>query len=234
MMEAMDEDGAMKLKVGGCTGGMIWIDGTGESYVWRRILTVSGAALFADVLAGRLETACTGGDGDRGDPMGISCPHPCCYIVYDRDEERVLFTLNEPQAAALRLALEREIADAVRDSGRDTGDGDAPAPEVWLLLSTGVLTGDAAVDGADQIGTRAFAYATREAACGALREFMRPDVVESRPEGRWDEDDMTVDDALDFIFKDSDDLGSDGDGLWTWDGTNRSYEWRLMRLGVEQ
>jgi hypothetical protein len=102
--------------------------------------------------------------------------------------------------------------------------------EIWLILSTCVLTGDAAVDGADQIGTRAFAYATREAACDALREFVRPDVNESRPEGAWD--DMTVDDALDFIFDGSDDLESGSDGLWTWDGTTRSYEWRLMRLGV--
>lgn len=106
--------------------------------------------------------------------------------------------------------------------------------EIWLLLSTGVLTADAAVDGADLIGARAFAYATREAACDALREFMRPDVVESRPEGAWDGDpDMTVDGVLDGILDDNDDLKSDGDVLWTWDGSIRSYEWRLMRLGVE-
>ena len=43
---------------------------------------------------------------------------------------------------------------------------------------------------------------------------------------------MTVDEALDLIFADNDDLGSEGDGLWTWDGSTRSYEWRLMRLGV--
>ena len=105
--------------------------------------------------------------------------------------------------------------------------------ETWLLLSTCILTGGAAVDGADQIGTRAFAYATREAACADLREFMRPDVVEARPEGAWDDDTyMTVDEALDLILLDNDDLKSDGDGMWTYDGTTRSYEWRLMRLGV--
>ena len=43
---------------------------------------------------------------------------------------------------------------------------------------------------------------------------------------------MTVDEALDLILIDNDDLESDGDGLWTWDGTTRSYEWRLMRLEV--
>ena len=106
--------------------------------------------------------------------------------------------------------------------------------EVWLLLSTGVLTGDAAVDGADMISTRAFAYATREAACDALREFMRPDVADSYPEGVWNDNPyITVDDALDFILADSADIESDGDGLWTWDGSTRYYEWRLMRLGVE-
>ena len=106
--------------------------------------------------------------------------------------------------------------------------------EIWLLLSTGVLTGDAAVDGADMIGTRAFAYATRKAACGALREFMRPDVVDSRPEGAWDDDPyMTVDDALDLILADNADLESDGGGFWTWEGSTRFYEWRLMRLEVE-
>lgn len=110
-----------------------------------------------------------------------------------------------------------------------------PLRRVWLLLSTCILTGDASADGADQIGTRAFAYATREAACADLREFMRPDVVDSRPEGAWDNDpNMTVDDALDLILLDNDDLESDGDGLWTWDGTTRSYEWRLMRMEVGQ
>lgn len=111
---------------------------------------------------------------------------------------------------------------------------DVHMKEIWLLLSTGVLEGDAAVDGADRIGTRARAYATREAACDALREFMRPDVEESRPEGAWDADpDMTVDDALDFVLG-GDGLESDGDGLWTWDGTTRSYEWKLVRLEVKQ
>jgi hypothetical protein len=103
--------------------------------------------------------------------------------------------------------------------------------KIWILLSTCVLTGDAAVDGAEQIGTWAAAYATREAACDELREFMRPDVNESRPEEAWD-DTETVDDVLDSIFEENDDLNSDGDGMWTYDGSVRSYEWRLIRLEV--
>ena len=38
--------------------------------------------------------------------------------------------------------------------------------------------------------------------------------------------------VLEIDFIDNDDLESDGDGLWTWDGTTRSYEWRLMLLEV--
>ena len=107
--------------------------------------------------------------------------------------------------------------------------------EIWLLLSTGVLNVPDPHPDADMVQTRAFAYATREAALDALREFMRPDVNESRTDEEWDASGELVDDALDFVFDyldGSDDLESDGDGLWTWDGTTRSYEWRLMRLEV--
>lgn len=49
--------------------------------------------------------------------------------------------------------------------------------EVWLLLSTGILTGDAAVGGTEQIGTRVRAYATREAACDSYEwKLMRLEV----------------------------------------------------------
>ena len=120
----------------------------------------------------------------------------------------------------LELALERAIIDSVYSTGH----------EVWLLLSTAVLTG-AAVDGTDQIETRALAYPSREAARDHIREFMRLDVSESKPKGAWD-DTETVDDVLDSIFEGNDDLNSDGDGVWTYDGSVRSYEWKLMRLGV--
>jgi len=107
--------------------------------------------------------------------------------------------------------------------------------EIWLLLSTGVFTGGAAGDGPDWIGTRASAYATREAALDALREFMRPDVNGSRTDEEWEDGGELVDDVLDFILDYGvDDLGPDGDGTWTWAGTVRSCRWRLMRLEVEQ
>jgi hypothetical protein len=132
-----------------------------------------------------------------------------------------LQVMNMADAVALQLALERAIIDSVYSTDS----------EIWLLVSTGVLVGDAAVDGADQIGTRAFAFSSREAACDHIREFMRPDVNDSRPEGAWD-DTETVDDVLDSIFEGNDDLDSDGGGMWAYNGSTRAYEWRLIRLGV--
>ena len=201
---------------------------------WNRSVTIQGAAEIVRVLRGHSENEYFGVQGLPGmDPLGFchfiewdGDPNNHGFELYDRSgntKGRTLCTFNMADAVALELALERAIIDSVYSTEH----------EVWLLLSTCILTGDASADGADQIGTRAFAYATREAACAALREFMRPDVVESRPEGAWDEDpDTTVDGELDSIFRWNDDLKSDGDGMWTYDGTTRSYEWRLMRLKV--
>ena len=200
---------------------------------WSRSMTIQGAAEIVRVLRGHSENEYFGVQGLPGtDPLGFrhfiewdGDPNNPGYELYDRSgntKGRTLCTLNMADAVALELALERAIIDSVYSTEH----------EVWLLLSTAVLTGDAAVDGADQIGTRAFVYSSREAACDHLREFMRPDVNESRPEGAWD-DTETVDDVLDSIFEGNDDLNSTGDGMWTYDGTVRSYEWKLMRLGVE-
>lgn len=199
---------------------------------WSRSMTIQGAAEIVRVLRGHSENEYFGVQGLPGvDPLGFrhfiewdGDPDNPGYELYDRSgntKGRTLCTLNMADAVALELALERAIIDSVYSTEH----------EVWLLLSTAVLTG-AAVDGTDQIETRAFAYPSREAACDHIREFMRPDVNESRPKGAWD-DTETVDDVLDSIFEGNDDLNSTGDGMWTYDGSTRSYEWRLMRLGVE-
>lgn len=107
--------------------------------------------------------------------------------------------------------------------------------EVWILVSTAILDIPDPNPGADQIGTYARAFSSREAACDALREFVRVDLNEARPDGAWDEDpDWTIDDALDLIFESNDDLNGNGDGCWSFSGSVRSYEWRLMRLEVRQ
>lgn len=198
---------------------------------WSQSMTIRGAAEIVRVLRGWSENEYFGVQGLPGaDPLGFrrferdGDPDGSGYELYDRSgntKGRTLCTFNEADAVALELALERAIIDSVYST----------ECEVWMLLSTAVLTGDAAVDGADQVGTRAFAFSSREAACDHLREFMRPDVNDSRPEGAWDGTE-TVDDVLDSIFEGNDDLDSDGDGMWTYDGSVRSYEWKLVRLGV--
>lgn len=207
---------------------IVRIEGTGKITCWCRNLSVRGASQVLRVLLGQTDGEILGdGEGERDcDPLAFRKffdPSPG-YMLYDRDGDKptTLFSVDLDGAMALKLALAKAIQDCTYVRYR----------EVWLLLSTCVLTGDAAVDGADQLGTRAFAYATREEACDHLREFMRPDVDDSRPDGAWDDGTETVDDVLDSIFEGNDDLGSDGDGRWTYDGSVRSYEWRLMRLGV--
>lgn len=221
------------LAVSRGTHNRIWINAAGRGDdSWSRSMTIQGAAEIVRVLRGHSENEYFGVQGLPGvDPLGFrhfiewdGDPDNPGYELYDRSgntKGRTLCTLNMADAVALELALERAIIDSVYSTEH----------EVWLLLSTAVLTGDAAVGGADQIGTRAFAYPSREAACDHIREFMRPDVNESRPEGAWD-DTETVDDVLDSIFEGNDDLNSDGDGTWTYDGSTRSYEWKLVRLGV--
>lgn len=206
----------------------IRINGVGDNpheVNWSRSLSVNGAAQIMRVLRG-IDVMAQVGCGVEYDPIGAQrfTDPELGYILYDRDKTIQFSTLcsfDQASADALQFSLGKAIVDSVYSTER----------EVWVLLSTGLLTGDAAIDGADQIGTRAFAYSSREEACRHIREFMRPDVIASRPEGAWDEGDETVDDALDFIL-DSDDLASKGDGMWTYDGTTRSYEWRLMCLGV--
>lgn len=200
---------------------------------WSRSMTIQGAAEIVRVLRGHSENEYFGVQGLPGvDPLGFrhfiewdGDPDNPGYELYDRSGNtrgRTLCTLNMADAVALELALERAIIDSVYSTEH----------EVWLLLSTGTLEVPDPHPGVDKVVVRTFAYASREKACDHLREFMREDVNEAQEDGYW-EGDYTVDDALDSIFEGNDDLNSTGDGMWTYDGSVRSYEWRLMRLGVE-
>ena len=105
-------------------------------------------------------------------------------------------------------------------------------PNGWILLSTSVVCRRAR-PGERQIETRVAPYATREDALDALREFMRPDVNASRTDEEWENSGELVDDALDFILDYLEDGSGEGGDRWTWDGTTRSYEWRVMRLEMQ-
>ena len=199
---------------------------------WSRSMTIQGAAEIVRVLRGHSENEYFGVQGLPGtDPLGFrhfiewdGDPDNPGYELDDRSgntKGRTLCTLNMADAVALELALERAIIDSVYSTEH----------EVWLLLSTGTLEVPDPYQGVDKVVVRTFAYASREKACDHLREFMREDVNEAQEDGYW-EGDCTVDGALDSIFEGNDDLNSTSDGMWTYDGSVRSYEWRLIRLGV--
>ncbi len=141
------------------------------------------------------------------------------------------FCLNADQALALAWAIKRCVSDSIVSCD----ESQSKTKEIWLLLSTGVINVPDPHPGEDTVQTRAFVYATREAACDALREFMRPDVNEANSEARLQELGSSVDDELDNVLESGYDEGDspESDKLWTYDGTIRSYEWRLLRLRVE-
>lgn len=199
---------------------------------WSRSMTIQGAAEIVRVLRGHSENEYFGVQGLPGtDPLGFrhfiewdGDPDNPGYELYDRSgntKGRTLCTLNMADAVALELALERAIIDSVYETYQ----------EAWLLVAVGKLVVAGPCPGVNPTVVRTALYASREKACDHLREFMREDVNEAQEDGYW-EGDYTVDDALDSIFEGNDDLNSTGDGMWTYDGSVRSYEWRLVRLGV--
>lgn len=200
---------------------------------WSRSMTIQGAAEIVRVLRGHSENEYFGVQGLPGvDPLGFrhfiewdGDPNNPGYELYDRSgntKGRTLCTLNMADAVALELALERAIIDSVYETYQ----------EAWLLVAVGKLVVAGPCPGVDPTVVRTALYASREKACDSLREFMRVGVNDAQPDDYWDGADETVDDVLDSIFEGNHDLESNGNGLWQYDGTVRSYEWRLIRLGV--
>ncbi len=200
---------------------------------WSRSMTIQGAAEIVRVLRGHSENEYFGVQGLPGvDPLGFrhfiewdGDPNNPGYELYDRSgntKGRTLCTLNMADAVALELALERAIIDSVYETYQ----------EAWLLVAVGKLVVAGPCPGVDPTVVRTALYASREKACDSLRAFMRVGVNDAQPDDYWDGVDETVDDVLDSIFEGNHDFESNGNGLWQYDGTVRSYEWRLVRLGV--
>ena len=113
---------------------------------WSRSMTIQGAAEIVRVLRGHSENEYFGVLGLPGvDPLGFrhfiewdGDPDNPGFELYDRSgntKGRTLCTFNMADAVALELALERAIIDSVYST----------ETEIWLLLSTGVLVGDAGI-----------------------------------------------------------------------------------------
>lgn len=201
---------------------LIRLNGVHDGTRWSRTISLNGACHLLEVLHGVSEKEFTEATRETDQLCLLHSLDPIhaymLYDTYDWQPDGLLAIVRPHEAFALREGLKRLLADAIVDE---------PERELWLLSSTCV---EVNASGADAVISREELYPTREKACDRLREFMRSDVNEAN-DGEW-EDGYTVDDALDSIFEYDEDLESDGDGKWTYDGVKLSCEWRLLRKRV--
>lgn len=156
-----------------------------------------------------------------------------------------LVALNADEALALAWAIKASVADALKQQfvswGRDSVEkkmslrnGDKvhiDLSNVWVLSWRGVLTGDAALDGAKAVGGGEQVYSSQEKALDSLREFLRPLVNGANTEAHWESSEKDVDTVLDQILADVQDV--DGQKVWTYNGSKQSIAVYLTERGVD-
>lgn len=152
------------------------------------------------------------------------------WVLKFSDALRVL--LDADEALALAWTLERRVAEALTEGGKEN-----PASEcqsVWVLSSRIMLTGDCDenVD-SERLGGFERVFVDRESAMDNVRELLRELVNESYPEAHWENNpDLKVDDILDEIMKDPPKVLS-GTQYWTYDGLSKSFEVKLCKRSIE-
>ena len=163
-------------------------------------------------------------------------------LSYDGEK---LVALNADEALALAWAIEASVADALtqqfvlRDhdsvekkmSIRDGDKVHIDLSNVWVLSWRGMLTGDAAVDGAEAIGGGEQVYSSQEKAMDSLREFLRPLVNGANTETNWESNEKDIDTVLDQILADVQDV--DGQKVWTYNGSKQSIAVYLTKRNVD-
>ena len=156
-----------------------------------------------------------------------------------------LVSLNADEALALAWAIEASVEDALTqqfvlqdhdsvEKKMSIRNGDKvhiDLSNVWVLSWRGMLTGDAAVDGAEAIGGGEQVYSSQEKAMDSLREFLRPLVNGANTETNWESSEKDVDTVLDQILADVQDV--DGQKVWTYNGSKQSISVYLTKRDVD-
>ncbi len=153
------------------------------------------------------------------------------WVLKFSDALRVL--LDADEALALAWTLERRVAEALTEGGKENPSSECPS--VWVLSSRTMLTGDCAenVD-SERLGGFERVFVDRESAMDNVRELLRELVNESYPESHWENSpDLKVDDILDEIMKDQPKVLSETQ-YWTYDGLSKSFEVKLCKRSIEQ
>jgi len=161
------------------------------------------------------------------------------FVWYEGDTEewRLRFAddycvvLDADEALALSWAIKVGVARDIYGSEPRAVQAAEPK-EVWVLSCRRLIVDRDAVKDSDRLGGYEEVFLSKEKACDAVREFMRPLVNEAYPESFWTNGltGKTVDDILDEIFEEHPAEGSFTDfTYWTHDGMAESFEVKICK-----
>lgn len=181
--------------------------------------------------------------GETEEALHIPSPH--LDIKYDEHDEtwtfsdkEVLCLLDADECMLVAWAIEKAGGIALYNGPvRPVQDKDLKSEEktsgVWILVSSsrpGPCSSDK--EYCKSLGGNAKAFSSRDAALNGLREFLREEVNKAHDEIHWaelEDHSRTADDILDEIIEE----GSEEQGIWMYDGTERSFMVELMPVEVK-
>ena len=228
----------------GCTAedGKVHLFGTGPRHAWRHSFDPGEAIKLFRCLTGEKSTVMP--DDEHDDTMQlwhhVDPKLGDLWDFADASGER-LFSADADQAYALAMAIEKCVGIALYTSTPGPGLASVASvtdvrtkPEVWVLASKRLLTGDCAENGAEQLGGSERVFATKGAALDALREFLRPLVNEADSDDARNNLDRSVDDILDDILDDHCTDDTPHGDYWSYDGLKQSFVVTLSKVEVER
>lgn len=158
--------------------------------------------------------------------------------LWDIKMKGLSFCLNADQTLALAWAIKKAVCIALyNDQVQPVQDNDRKSEDktsaVWILVSSS-RPGPISLNKefCESLGVNAMAFSSKESALEHLREFLREEVNKCHDDIHWEElqdHGRTVDDIIDDILE----SGSDEQGVWMYDGTERSFSVELMKTGVK-
>lgn len=182
--------------------------------------------------------------GEIEDTMHIPSPHlDIRYNEHDGtwtfSDKEVLCVLNADECMLVAWAIEKAGGIALYNGPvRPVQDKDLKSEEktsgVWILVSSsrpGPCSSDK--EYCRSLGGNAEVFSSRDAALNGLREFLREEVNKTHDEIHWaelEDHSRTADDILDEIIEE----GSEEQGIWMYDGTERSFVVQLFKTDVRR
>lgn len=151
------------------------------------------------------------------------------WVLKFSDALRVL--LDADEALALAWTLERRVAEALTEGGKENPS--SVCPSVWVLASRRLDDSNSDEEPfSERLGGWEEIFLSRASANDRVRDFIRHLVVESYSEAYWENHKESVDDIVDHVLENSEDIN--GVTFWRHDGNNESFEVKLCRRNVEK